>query len=501
MRSLAIAVLVLLGLLCPLRAAGGWMDSSMGLLQGELMARYGLAQRPRIQRGLAQAARYWQPGDGGAGEFEALVRDRFAGAPKALDDLFGRLQEGPVPDGFGSSLAFTVLLNFPLTTLREQLRDGGAWTSRQWAEARLAEPFSRRAPPGVEQAAAAAGWDPARRLSSPERSRLLLQAFQAARQLDPCSPLAPTQISRSLDQDLRLPEARVRDLLEAVCGSPLAARTAGLIRARLGRPMEPGDLGYGGFRPAGPELDARVRQRYPTAGALARDLPRLLSALGFPPPQPAARPSGPGAMDGQGLRLALLETGRAQARRLALQAPYPMLAGEPAPVFDEALAQVFLARAGEILGLPLAQAALDGFWSAYAGAGEALVDLAVWHWLYEHPGAAAADLEAAVDASAREVWNRFYAPVFGRRDCPVLGACGPLPGSRLDRPLGLLIAFQLQRGLGRAGQLGGSFDRWARLGRLTSDLWMVRATGSPLGTEAVQEAAGAALAELGGPGP
>ena len=206
-------------------------------------------------------------------------------------------------------------------------------------------------------------------------------------------------------------------------------------------------------------------------------------------------------MDGQGLRLALLETGRAQARRLAGQSPYPVLAGVPAPVFGEALARVFRARAEQSLGLPRGQSALDGFWSAYAGAGEALVDLAVWHWLYDHPEAAAADLEAAVAASAREVWNRFYAPVFGCRDCLLLGACGPLPGSRLDCPLGLLIAFQLQRSLGRAGQPGGSFDRWARLGRLTSDLWMVRATGSPLGPEAMLEAAGAALEGLGSPGP
>jgi hypothetical protein len=513
LRSLAITALVLLGgLLFPLRASGPWMDSSMGLLQAELTARFGPGQRPRIQRGLAQVARYWQPRDGGAGAFEAFVRDRFAGAPAALDALLARLEgaaAGPGPsawDPSGGRLAFTVLLNFPLASPQERIRDGGAWTARQWAEARLAEPFAARVPAPVERAvaAAAAAWD--RPGSQPERCRLLLGTFQAARQLDPYCPLAPTQISRSLDWELQLPEARARELLEAVAGSPLAARAAGLLRARLGRSLEPADLRSGGFRPGGPDLDARVRARYPTGAAYARDLPRLLARLGFPPGLALASgvPPGPGALDGRGLRLAQRETGRAAAQALACRgAPFPVLAGLPGPAFGEALAQVFQERAQESLGLaPGALAALDGFWSAYAGAGEALVDLAVWHWLYQHPGAGAADLEAAVAASARGVWNRLYAPVLGGRDCELLADCGPLPGSRLDRPIGHLAAAQLLRSLDRGGTLGGAWARWARLGRLTPDLWMARATGSPLGPGPLLDSAAAALKALeNGKGP
>ena len=54
-----------------------------------------------------------------------------------------------------------VLLNFPLTTLDERLQNGPNWTRRQWAEARLAERFSKRIPAdvnlGISQAEAESG--------------------------------------------------------------------------------------------------------------------------------------------------------------------------------------------------------------------------------------------------------------------------------------------------------------------------------------------------------
>src|SRR5229473_2326921 len=38
-----------------------------------------------------------------------------------------------VDDFFGNKLAFTVLLNFPLTSLPERLAHGETWSRRQWA--------------------------------------------------------------------------------------------------------------------------------------------------------------------------------------------------------------------------------------------------------------------------------------------------------------------------------------------------------------------------------
>jgi hypothetical protein len=55
-------------------------------------------------------------------------------------------------DFFANRLAFTVLLNFPLTTLEQRLKDGPKWSRRQWAEVRLAQGFSKRVPAQVNLA-------------------------------------------------------------------------------------------------------------------------------------------------------------------------------------------------------------------------------------------------------------------------------------------------------------------------------------------------------------
>src|SRR5437763_1275579 len=59
-------------------------------------------------------------------------------------------------DLFANKLAFVVLLNFPLTTLEERLTRGDTWSRRQWAEARLAQRFSKRIPAEVNLANAKA---------------------------------------------------------------------------------------------------------------------------------------------------------------------------------------------------------------------------------------------------------------------------------------------------------------------------------------------------------
>ncbi len=55
-------------------------------------------------------------------------------------------------DSFQNRLAFGVLLNFPVTTLADRLREGESWSRRQWAEARLSDRFSKRIPAEVNQA-------------------------------------------------------------------------------------------------------------------------------------------------------------------------------------------------------------------------------------------------------------------------------------------------------------------------------------------------------------
>jgi hypothetical protein len=122
--------------------------------------------------------------------------------------------------------------------------------------------------------------------------------------------------------------------------------------------------------------------------------------------------------------------------------------------------------------------------------------MAVWHWMYEHPGAGAAELKDAVIRIAQDTWNTYYAPVFGTKNVILLGVYSHMIDSFLylpDYPIGSLIANQIEAQMDKAGAIGPEFERMATFGRVAPDLWMMHATGSPVGAEALLGAAEKAL--------
>lgn len=663
-----------------------WLPQVASALEVELGAKVGKDQKARLVRGLRQVGSLWLPSDGDHAAFEGFVRDNFASDQATLDSMFERFEKrleaidghlgtlgialrehrdldlGPVlpfdeafagyepsahvvDDLFANKLAFVVLLNFPLTTLEERLAEGPKWTRRQWAEARLAQRFSRRVPAdvklGIAEALARAesyingyniwmhhvlgpqgervfpaqlrllshwnlrdeikaqygegskalpqqrliqkvlerivtqtipaavidnpgvDWDPAANTVKPAaadaadgparagagadatpepdtRYAILLDNFKAARKEDPYSPLMSTLVARSFEQDRELPEKRVRAMFEQLLSSPLVPKLGALIAKRLGRKLEPFDVWYSGFRPRGTgteaQLDALVSKRYPTASAYQADMPNLLKKLGFSGKRAAqvasrivvepARGSGhamgapmrgvpshlrtrieKGGMNYKGFNIAVHEMGHNVEQTFSLyDVDHTLLQGVPNTAFTEALAFVLQGHDLELLGLAApderAKAAktLDDFWGAYEITGVALVDMAAWHWMYEHPDATPAQLKQAVLASAKEIWNKYYAPVFGEKDVPLLAIYSHMINERLylpDYPLGHLIAFQVEQQMEKKGAIGPEFERVATYGSVAPDLWMVHATGAPVGPEALLTAAGKALETLG----
>ncbi|HEX8353833.1 MAG TPA: hypothetical protein VF611_13085 [Pyrinomonadaceae bacterium] len=390
--------------------------------------------------------------------------------------------------------------------------------------------------PGAELPAGAA-------LDAPEadtRYAKLLLAFRSARRVDPYSPTAPTHIARSFDEGREIPEARVREMFEQVLSSPLVGQVAALIERRLGRPLKPFDVWYDGFRPRGAhteaQLDEIVSKRYPDAAAFERDIPNILLKLGFSKERAEslaanvvvdpARGSGHalgaamrsakthlrtrierGGMNYKGYNIAVHELGHNVEQTFSLNhIDHTLLQGVPNAAFTEALAFVFQHRDMELLGLsrPDAQSeavkTLNDFWGTYEIAGMALVDMQVWRWMYEHPEATPAELKAAMLATAREVWNRYYAPVFKRRDVVLLAVYSHMINYPLylpNYPLGHMIAFQIEEQMGRAGRIGPEFERMATAGNIAPDLWMKKATGAPVGPEALLNATRKAVAALG----
>jgi hypothetical protein len=663
-----------------------WLKASMAKMETELVAKYGESQRARLQRGLKQVADFWRAEDGNAATFEEFVRTHFAGDQKTLDTMFerfqynleqldGHMQEigrefrqqsdldlGPIlpfdelfagydpsahvaDDFFQNKLAFIVLLNFPLTTLEQRLTEGEKWSRRQWAEARLAQRFSKRIPAEVNLALARASseadryiaeyniwmhhlldergqrlfppkmrllshwnlrdqikadysdaqnglakqrmiqqvmerivtqtipevvvnnphvdWNPftneVRRATvndadetpnpsgkaptnAPEpntRYAKLLLTFQAARKVDPYSPTAPTLIARRFDENREIPEARVQKMFEQILTSPLVPAVAKVIEARLGRPLEPFDIWYNGFRPRGAyseaQLDEIVQKKYPTAEAYKKEMPNLLMQLGFTKERAEylannilvdpARGSGHalgasmrsakarlrtrvgrGGMDYKGFNIAVHEMGHNVEQTFSLNnIDYYTLQGVPNTAFTEALAFVFQGHDLELLGLAKPDAkshafkTLDDFWGAYEIAGVALVDMAVWHWMYDHPNATPAELKEATVKISKDIWNKYYAPVFKKRDVVLLGIYSHMIDSYLylpDYPIGHMIAFQIEEQMEKAGNIGSEFERMALVGSVVPDLWMKKATGAPVGPEALLAATRKALTEI-----
>jgi hypothetical protein len=215
---------------------------------------------------------------------------------------------------------------------------------------------------------------------------------------------------------------------------------------------------------------------------------------------------GQGGMDYKGYNIAVHEMGHNVEQTFSLKnIDHWLLNGVPNTAFTEAIAFVFQGQDMALLGLrPSGESdealkTLNDFWATYEIAGVALVDMAVWHWMYDHPDATPAQLKEAVIGISQDHWNKYYAPVFRRRDGGLLGIYSHMIERTLylpDYPIGHLIAHQLEEHMRKAGKIGPEVERVALQGRIAPDLWMQGATGAPVGPQALLAATERALAAV-----
>ncbi len=366
----------------------------------------------------------------------------------------------------------------------------------------------------------------------------LLEVFQAERSQDACSPLYPSHIARKFDFEREIPEKAVEALLTAILADPVAKDIGRLVSTRLGRPLEPFDIWYDGFKVRShydaADLDRRIRERYPTLASFQADLPALLGRLGFAADTAKflsghivvdpARGSGHamgagmrtdsahlrtrvprGGMNYKGYNIALHELGHCVEQVFTLnRVDSTLMMGVPNTAFTEAFAFVFQDRDLEMLGLgrrddlSKALSAVDTFWMTFEIAGVGLLDMETWRWMYAHPDATPAQLKDAVVARAIDIWNRYYAPVFGIRDTPLLAIYSHMINSGLylpDYPIGHLIQFQIERQI-EGKNLASEMERMCVQGRLAPDKWMRGAVGGPLSAKPLSDAAKAGLKVL-----
>ena len=344
------------------------------------------------------------------------------------------------------------------------------------------------------------------------RYQKILDIFHTMQQIDRYRPDAPSHVLRTFNEDLEIPQAEIESLFIQLLQSDEIKAVAQIIRERLGRDLRPYDIWYDGFKSRSSisedMLTSQTQSRYPTANNFEQDLPRMLIDLGFNIDQAkeiashivveAARGSGHArpcvgrnqparlrtrisdkGMDYKGYNIAVHEFGHNVEEVISLyNIDYYTLAGIPNTGFTEASAFLFQQRDMQLLGYG---------------------KQTMWEWLYKNPKASAAQLREAVIAIAGDIWNKYYAPLLGEQDCPLLGIYSHMVGYALylpGYPIGQLVQFQLEEHLAKCktpAEFAKEYIRIYQQGKLTPDAWMRGAVGESMSVEPILKAVRQAL--------
>lgn len=371
-----------------------------------------------------------------------------------------------------------------------------------------------------------------------ERYQQILNNFHANKAIDPYYSDQNTFIKRQYDGAKEISAEATEKIFTDFLRSEETQKVGKLISKRLGRDLEPFDIWYDGFKARSgmdeSKLDAKTRKLYPNAAALEADLPNLLKKLGFNKERAQfladhisvdpARGSGHAwggaakgqkahlrtrisdkGMDYKGYNIAIHEFGHNVEQTISLyDVDNFVMNGVPNTAFTEALAFIFQKRDMLLLDIkddsPQKDALkkLDLFWSAYEIMGVSVMDIRMWRWLYANPEATAAELRDAAMNIAKNVWNEFYAPVYGVKDQTILAVYSHMLNSPLylsNYAFGNVIEFQLEQRL-KNRSFPNEINRIFKQGRLTPNQWMVEATGNDLSAQPLLKAAKEALEEL-----
>lgn len=361
-----------------------------------------------------------------------------------------------------------------------------------------------------------------------ERYARILDIFHSMQEADPYCPQQPTAIIRNFEGDMEVSAEEIESLFVKLLSSEQVRKVASLIRERLGRELRPYDIWYDGFksRSAMPEdrLTAQTRALYPTPEAFEKGMPRMLQNLGFSKDYAeyladkigveAARGSGhalgtPGmgyksylrtrvgdeGMDYKGYNIAVHEFGHNVEQTIDMyDIDWYTLNGVPNTAFTEALAFIFQKRDLKLLGYDTKvddNVTLDIFWGMYEIMGVSLVDMYTWRWLYANPGATAEDLRDNCVRIAREVWNRYFEPVLGTHDSPILAIYSHMVNAPMylpNYPFGHIVEYQLEEHFSKLPDpnvLGPEIERIWKIGRLTPQAWMNEAVGSDVSIDPI----------------
>jgi hypothetical protein len=369
--------------------------------------------------------------------------------------------------------------------------------------------------------------------ASPEpdtRYQLILNSFRAMKDIDVYNPEMNTAIMRKFSWEMEIAQEEIEELFDTYLRSPQLLKVASLIKERLGRDLKPYDIWYDGFksRSSIPEdlLTSKTSKLYPDPSAFRADMPNMLIKLGWSaeraqyladkivvdPARGSGHAWGAGmkgsvshlrtrisekGMDYKGYNIAVHEFGHNIEQTISLyDVDNYMMSGVPNTAFTEAIAYVFQDRDLMLLGMKddnpgkEKMETLDASWALMEIMGVGMVEMLNWKWLYENPGATASQFKEAVIKNALDTWNKYFAPVIGVKDSPLLAIYSHTVNDPLYLPnysYGHVIQFQVEEYL-KDKNLTAEIDRILKQGRLTPQQWMMGAVGSKISTQPLLKA-------------
>jgi hypothetical protein len=363
----------------------------------------------------------------------------------------------------------------------------------------------------------------------------VISIFNAWKALDPYYPGMNNAVTRSFSGGMEISADDAAALFSEYLGSPQLKQLAAIIRDRLGRDLRPYDIWYDGFKSRSSisesMLTAKTSALYPDPAAFRAGMPAILIKLGWSPERakyladkivvdPArgsghawgaamkgavshlrTRVSGKG-MDYKGYNIAVHEFGHNVEQTISLyDVDYYTLSGVPNTAFTEATAFLFQDRDLVLLGIndenPEKEKlqTLDAAWSLMEIMGVSMVEMEVWKWMYENPEATPSQLKEKTVAIAIDIWNRYFAPVLGISDSPLLAIYSHMINGPLylqNYAYGQIIQFQIEEHL-KGKDFSDEIDRMYSLGRLTPQHWMNQATGTKISAQPLIRALDEAL--------
>jgi len=377
-------------------------------------------------------------------------------------------------------------------------------------------------------------WRPARGQGA-LRWEKFRDVWKVTRAIDP-HRVRPNLIDTMFEEVREIPEKTVVGILEAILGSPHATRIGRYMRDQLGRDLEPFDIYYKAFHSSGPGKSALpydIRERYPDRDALQAAIPEILRKLGWSKTRAEwiasrirvdnGRSAGhawpPYAdHDLQLLRVRVDERGCdeisfetfmhelghcVEGVLSSYEMDYKQLWSVPNTAFSEGFAFTFEDQTDRVLGRrrqPRSDAeTLVRFWEPFEIAGPSLMEIRLFHWLYENENASAKAIQKKARQIGDEIWHRYYAPIFGDDGYGLMSVYSHIIWGDFylaEYPMGYVIAYQVRKFL-EEKNLAEETERMCGIGSIYPESWMKEAVGSKISVKPLLADTAKALDRLG----